>query len=322
MTTLDTLLGRLKAVAEESRLRILAVCNQGELSVTELTQILGQSQPRVSRHLKVLQNAGLLLRFRERHSVLYRTVTRGAGAELIRHALAQLPADDPVLERDQQRLRNVRLARAASAARYLRFHAEDWHRLLDASIGSAEFNRAVLSALDDVRGGDLGELLDVGTGTGRILKLLGRHAESAVGIDRDPQMLLVARAALAESGLAHAMVRQADMYDLPYAANAFDTVTMDQILFEAERPADVIAEATRVLRPDGCLLIVDFEQTGPAGKALPAHPEARFGVRWSDVEDWLRRCGLTSRYSTKLASDSLTVMLTVAARHSASGVAA
>lgn len=322
MADFDTVVARLRAVAEETRLRILAVCHQGELSVTELTQILGQSQPRVSRHLKVLQSAGLLLRFRERHSVLYRTVTQGEAAELISHLLAQMPGADPLLEHDRARLRSIRLARAESAAQYLRFHAEDWHRLLDVSIGSGEFNRAVLSALEHSGRGELGELLDIGTGTGRILKLLGRHAASAVGIDRDPRMLKVARAALAESRLERAMVRQADMYNMPFASNSFDTVAMDQILFEADRPAEVVAEAARVLRPGGRLLIVDFEHSGPAAKALTADDGARFGVQPRDVEAWLRRSGLESRYSTRLESDALTVMLTVAEPRPASGVAA
>ncbi|MEM9383826.1 MAG: metalloregulator ArsR/SmtB family transcription factor [Pseudomonadota bacterium] len=314
----------LKAVAEESRLRLLAVCSQGELSVTELTRILGQSQPRVSRHLKVLQHAGLLLRFRERHSVLYRAVTRGLGAELVRQALAMVADDDPQLLRDRERLAEIRAERASAAASYLRFHAEDWHRLLDASIGTAEFARAVLNALDGMRDGHLGELLDIGTGTGRILKLLGRHAESAVGIDLDPEMLKVARAALHESGLdRQAMVRQADMYNLPFAAASFDTVTMDQILFEAQRPAEVVAEASRVLRANGCLLVVDFASSADAAKALDGEGLAQqFGVRESDVEEWLRRAGLTHQRTTRLASESLTVMLTVAQRAPAQQVVA
>lgn len=314
----------LKAVAEESRLRLLAVCRQGELTVTELTRILGQSQPRVSRHLKVLLNAGLLLRFRERHSVLYRAVARGSGADLIRQALAMTSADDPLLARDRERLAEIRAERASAAASYLRFHAEDWHRLLDANIGTAEFARAVIDTLEGMRGGQLGELLDIGTGTGRILKLLGRYAESAVGIDLDPEMLKVARAALHESGLdVTAMVRQADMYNLPFAAASFDTVTMDQILFEAQRPVEVVAEASRVLRADGCLLIVDFACSADATKALDGDGMSRqFGVRESDVEEWLRRAGLTRQRTTRLASESLTVMLTVAQRASTQQVVA
>ncbi|MEO0972437.1 MAG: metalloregulator ArsR/SmtB family transcription factor [Pseudomonadota bacterium] len=305
----------LKAIAEESRLRILAVCSLGELSVTELTRILGQSQPRVSRHLKVLLSAGLLLRFRERQSVLYRAVVRGDEGALIRQAISMIPVDDHQLARDRERLAEIRAERARAAASYLRFHAEDWHRLLDANIGTGEFAHAVLDTVQGVRGGHLGELLDIGTGTGRILKLLGRHAESAVGIDLDAEMLKVARAALHESGLdACAMVRQGDMYQLPFATASFDTVTMDQILFEAERPAQVVSEAARVLKADGCLLIVDFA-CASATKALDGGRQ--FGVRESDVEEWLRRAGLTSQSTTRLAGESLTVMLTIAQRAAA-----
>jgi SAM-dependent methyltransferase len=322
-TRLEVAIDQLKAVAEESRLRILAVCAQGELSVTEITRILGQSQPRVSRHLKVLLNAGLLLRFRERHSVLYVVVRRGAEGRLIEQALSMMPSDDPLLQRDQARLNEIRAERARSAASYLRFHAEDWHRLLDASFGSGEFNRAVLDAVTAARGGDLGELLDIGTGTGRILKLLGRYADQSVGIDRCPQMLEVARTAIHESGLTSAMVRQADMYNLPFGAGAFDTVTMDQILFQAERPADVVAEASRVLKPDGCLLIVDFARaSGEGGKELATDPQRTIGVRESDIEEWLRRAGLSSQRTTRLSSDSLTVVLTVAQRGHGTGVIA
>jgi SAM-dependent methyltransferase len=312
-TRLEVAIDQLKAVAEESRLRILAVCAQGELSVTEITRILGQSQPRVSRHLKVLLNAGLLLRFRERHSVLYVVVRRGAEGRLIEQALSMMPSDDPLLQRDQARLNEIRAERARSAASYLRFHAEDWHRLLDASFGSGEFNRAVLDAVTAARGGDLGELLDIGTGTGRILELFADRDTKGLGFDTNQAMLAYARSRLENAGLSHAQVRHGDLYNLPLDNGSCDAIVVHQVLHFLTSPAAAFAEFARVLAPHGRLLLVDF---APHDLAFlrEQHAHRLLGVSMDDLDGWMRQTDLvlTGRKSfapSEPSTEHLTVNL-------------
>ena len=241
------LLQALRAAAEPTRFRLLAICAEGELAVGEITEVIGQSQPRVSRHLKLLCDAGLLVRFRDHNRVFYRVPPKGPGAQLVRFVLDLLDADDEKRQLDHQRTEKLKRQRARRASDYL-------SHLADAVGDDVEAGAAIVHALANI---ELGELLDIGTGTGRILKLLGERAEHAVGIDISSEMLLVARSNLHAAGLDRCTVRPGDMYQLPFANDSFDTVTMDQVLEEAERPAAVIAEAARILRPGGHLLIVE-----------------------------------------------------------------
>ncbi|MBT8130879.1 MAG: metalloregulator ArsR/SmtB family transcription factor, partial [Gammaproteobacteria bacterium] len=252
---LSGLIDALRAIAEPTRVRLLAICSEGELTVSEITHIVGQSQPRVSRHLKLLCNTGLLIRFREGHFVLYRVPDKGDGADLVRHVLDQLPRDDEQLMLDNSRMEEVKAERARRAADYLRFNSEDWARLREANVSDKDINQIIVDILDTQQ---VGDLLDIGTGTGRMLKLLGRFATSAVGVDIAPEMLAVARSNLHAAGLGKVMVRRGDMYGLPYPDASFDTVTLDHLLYLAEDATRALHEAARVLRPDGQLLVVDF----------------------------------------------------------------
>jgi len=243
------LLQALRAAAEPTRLRLLAICAEGELSVGEITQVIGQSQPRVSRHLKLLCDAGLLVRFRDHNRVFCRVPPKGAGAELVCFVLDLLDADDDKRQLDHQRTEQLKRKRARHASDYLSHLSDAYEGFTEIEVGSA-----IVQALS---GDGLGELLDIGTGTGRILKLLGERAEHAVGVDISSEMLLVARSNLHAAGLDRCTVRPGDMYQLPFANDSFDTVTMDEVLREAERPSAVIAEAARILRPGGRLLIVE-----------------------------------------------------------------
>lgn len=252
-SSLDPLLAGLKACADPTRLRLLALCARSELGQAELTEILGQSQPRVARHLKILCEAGLLNSFRERHRVLYRLARKGDGGRLVVTLLGQLPSGAPDLESDRQRLEELR-GRRVDQLRELQ-QSVDVHWPGSISPGDeARVRGAIVNMLSDCR---IGALLDIGTGTGRMLRLLGRRADEAVGVDLSSDMLALARNALEQAGLDHCMVRHADMYKLPFSAASFDTVTVDQVLEHAEAPARVIAEAARILRPGGNLLVVD-----------------------------------------------------------------
>lgn len=291
-----------KAIAEPSRLRLLALCARGELTVTEVTEVVGQSQPRVSRHLKVLCAAGLLDRFREQNWVYYRVPLGGRGAELARGLLRLLPQDDPVLRLDRERLERV-LARRAEQVR-------------GRELGDAVPTPAGVDAriVDLMAGEALGDLLDIGTGTGRMLRLLGVGADTAVGIDISREMLVLARSNLHAAGLDHLSVRQGNMYQLRFADGSFDTVTIDQVLYQAEQPAEVLCEAARVLRPGGRLLLVEFL----TGKA-PAAPAAAGANRDAQLTPtglarWCEQAGLLPEAAEELTARPWPLIVSIARR--------
>lgn len=248
-------LSQLKAVAEPTRLRLLAVCARGELSVSEITRVVGQSQPRVSRHLKLLCDAGLLDRFREQHWVLYRIADKGPGARVARQLIAMLPEDSPELRNDRERIAQVLRERERLVSRIMASGPRQLEAVAEIATHRERLDQAVLEILGERAPG---ELLDIGTGSGRMLALLADKATHAVGIDISRDMLLVARNNLRAAGVAHVSVRQGDMYQLRFAPGSFDTVTMDLVLSHAEQPAQVISEARRVLRQGGVMLVVDF----------------------------------------------------------------
>ncbi len=295
-----------KAVAEPSRLRLLALCARGELTVTEVTEVVGQSQPRVSRHLKVLCAAGLLDRFREQNWVYYRVPLGGRGAELARGLLRLLPPDDPVLRLDRERLERV-LARRAE-------------QLRGRALGDAVPTPAGVDAriVDLMAGEALGDLLDIGTGTGRMLRLLGVAADTAVGVDISREMLVLARSNLHAAGLDHLSVRQGNMYQLRFADGSFDTVTIDQVLYQAEQPAEVLHEAARVLRPGGRLLLVEFltgEAPGDpaaAGFDADARPDAQLTP--GGLAHWCERAGLLPEAAEQLSAQPWPLFVSIARR--------
>lgn len=267
---MQTILGQLKAVAEPTRLRLLAICARGELTVSEITRVVGQSQPRVSRHLKLLCDAGLLDRFREQHWVLYRLADRGTGARVARQLIEMLPTDSTEMMNDQARIASVLQERERLVSRIIASGPEQLAAVAEIESHRERLDRAVLEVLGE---NEIGELLDIGTGSGRMLALLGERATRAVGIDISRDMLLVARNTLRAAGVGHVSVRQGDMYQLRFADERFDTITMDLVLSHAEQPADVIREARRVLRPGGALLVVDFTDTGT-------------GIAENTINDW------------------------------------
>lgn len=307
---MESVLTGLRAAAEPTRLRLLWLLAQGDLTVTELTHILGQSQPRVSRHLKLMCEAGLLDRFPEGAWVFYRLAAKGAGAALGRALLALLPADDPTLALDLERLTMVRAARATKAQDYFTANAEHWDDIRGLHVDDAEVERALVAAF---AGRKVHDLVDMGTGTGRVLEVLAPHVERGTGIDLSREMLAVARANLERASLRHCMVRQGDITQLPLAAASADAVTIHQVLHYAVDPAAVVAEAARVLQPGGQLVIVDF-----APHQLEAlrdeHAHRRLGFADDEVAGWLRAAGLTPGPVTRLPGKQLTVVLWTATR--------
>jgi ubiquinone/menaquinone biosynthesis C-methylase UbiE len=302
------LLTGLRAVAETSRLRLLALCAQGDLTVGDLCAILGQSQPRVSRHLKLLCDAGLLDRLPEGNSVRLRL----AGGALARQILQLLPTGDETLRLDRERLEEIRAGRAAAAAAYFRKNAGRWNRLralyADEDRVAAELRRR-LPAERSI------DLLDVGTGTGRLLELMAPHIGRGTGIDLSRDMLAVARANLIRAGAGNCLVRQADMYRLPWAEPQFDVITIHHVLHYAEDPAAAIAEAARLLKLGGRLLIVDFAPHN-LERLRSEHAHRRLGFADGEIVKWCRVAGLRAQRVQHLPGKELTVSLWQADRAS------
>ena len=256
---MDPLLAMLRAAADPTRLRLLLILREAELTVSELTQILGQSQPRVSRHLKLLCDASLLQRFKEGSWVFYRSAEKGAGAELA-SLLTELAGRDPeTLASDRRRLTQVREARAAEAAAFFKANADDWERIRSLHAPEKDVETAIAGLL---RAQPVESLLDAGTGTGRMLELLAPDIKQGVGIDVSPEMLAIARDRLARAHVQHCQVRLSDVFRMPFAAgtpdSGFDAALFHQVLHYLDDPQAAVAEAARVLKPGGRILIVDF----------------------------------------------------------------
>jgi SAM-dependent methyltransferase len=251
---MEHLLASLRAAAEPTRLRLLALAARGAFCVMEFTEILGQSQPRLSRHLKLLCDCGLLDRVREGANVWFALPTGDNGA-LPRELVARLPPDDPVLEADRRQAARVLAERARIASESFRQKGADWDEMRALDLPAQAVEDALLSLVPP---GPAGRLLDVGTGTGRVLELLAPRVREALGVDASKAMLALARARLNGPDYAHCAVRLADMYRLPLSDQSFDTVVLQMVLHYAEDPAGVVMETARVLRPGGRLIVIDL----------------------------------------------------------------
>jgi len=239
-STTEQLIRHLKALADPIRLRLLALCVRGESTVTELTQVMAQSQPRISQHLKQLCDAGLLERFRDGHFVYYRVPLSHAKAAERRRLFALLPHDEPAFEQDFVRLCKLRADRGVAVPEQDDDAARRLHRaLIELTVAAP-----------------LGDLIDIGSGQGRVLKLLGSRAQRAVGVDIDSDARQLARAELLLAGVEDCSLRKGDMYDLPFADGEFDTVILDDVLGSADRPMVALAEARRILKPGGRLFLL------------------------------------------------------------------
>jgi len=234
----ESLVEQFKALADVTRLRLLALCCHGECSVSELTRLVGQSQPRVSQQLKKLSDAGLLQRFRDGNRVYYHVPMRSAAGLDRRQILSLLPDDEIQFNKDLERLAELR--------------GPD-RRQIPASPEDRALYRAILD-LSATR--PVGDLLDIGCGSGRLLKLLGATSRRAVGVDIDSNARHTARYELLSAGMPQCTIRHGDMLELPFGDNEFDTLILDDVLGDAEDPVRAFAEAKRVLRPEGRILVL------------------------------------------------------------------
>lgn len=303
-----------RALADSSRLRIVRLLRTMELSVGELAQVLGQSQPRVSRHVKILCDAGLAERRKEGSWVF---VALGPPEAVAPVAAAldgwEAASPDRQAAADVARLAAVRADRAASAAAWFEANAGEWDAIRSLHVAEEQVEQAMLDALGEA---PVGRLIDIGTGTGRMIELFAPRADTALGIDRSSEMLRLARAKLGEQGLANVELRQADLYALPMGDGEADVAIIHHVLHFAQQPGAAIAEAARVLAPGGRLLIADFAPHDREElRARDAH--TRLGFSDAQIERWFTAAGLTLARVETLAGGELTVKLWLGVRHGA-----
>jgi ubiquinone/menaquinone biosynthesis C-methylase UbiE len=305
MSAVLPLADRIQALADPTRLRVVALLRIMELSVGELAHILGQSQPRVSRHLKILADAGVLER-RKEGSWVFLTL---ADAERLESLFVLLddwadPSTRALFASDAARTEAIRAERADAASRYFAGHADVWDQIRSLHVAESDVERAIDRALGHL---PLGRLVDVGTGTGRMIELFGPRASQAIGIDRSSEMLRLARVKLEAAGI-HSSLRQGDMYALPLDDGTADSVIIHQVLHYAHSPAAAIAEAARVLAPGGTLLVVDFAaHEREELRTTDAH--IRLGFEDEVMKGWFVAAALEVDHVEHLEGGELTVTL-------------
>ena len=287
--TVDHMSELLKAIGEPTRLRVLVLLGRGDLTVSDLTQVLGQSQPRVSRHLKLLAEAGVVTRYQEGSWAWFRLVDQGVARAVTEIALRHVDMNGSSMLRDIERLDSVRRERQTKAADYFAQNAADWDALRSLHAPDDAVEAAMLAA---IKGRFIDTMLDLGTGTGRLLELFAPHYQSAVGIDMSREMLAVARAKLESAQITKASIRQGDVSAPPVERGRFDLVTIHQVLHYSGEPQVVVNEAARALRAGGTLLVVDFA-SHDLEYLRDRHAHQRLGFSDEQMTGWFRDAGLS-----------------------------
>ena len=303
----------LRAAGEPTRLRILALLEREELAVLELCRVLDQSQPRVSRHLKLLAEAGLVERFPDGAWVFYRLGGAGRQRELVGEVLSRTNPEDPILARDRRKLDDVQAERGAAAQAYFAENAAQWDEIRSLYVSDAAVETEILQAAG---GGQFRRLVDLGAGTGRMLTLLGPRAEQAVGLDLSQQMLNIARRNTTEAGLTNVELRHGDIFDTRLPDADADLVVVHQVLHYLGDPAAAVREAARIVAEDGRLIIVDF---APHKHEFlrEQHQHRRLGFSDEEMARWLSEAELPDVEMLDLPptrADGLTVKIWAARR--------
>ncbi|MEC9109566.1 MAG: metalloregulator ArsR/SmtB family transcription factor [Pseudomonadota bacterium] len=307
-----------RALADPTRLRIMRLLGSMELAVGEVAQVLGQSQPRVSRHIGILCDAGLAERRREGSWVFLRAGANSGEAPPLSRAVAELLVEAEAVDaqfaeecrQDRRKLAEIREHRESEALAYFSDHAEDWDELRRMQSSDEAVEAALARALE---ARPLGRLLDIGTGTGRMAELFAERAERIVALDKSLAMLRVARAKLQHLPAERVELAQGDFGSLPFAADSFDTVLFHQVLHFAQAPATVLAEAARVTRPDGRVAIVDFA-AHQREELRDRHAHARLGFEDSALGGMLDAAGFEPAAPIALEDGELVVKIWIAQR--------
>nr|WP_321456310.1 metalloregulator ArsR/SmtB family transcription factor [uncultured Cohaesibacter sp.] len=287
MLSLDEIVGLLKAGGEPTRLRLLALLAEGDLSVKDLTAILHQSQPRISRHLKLLYESGLVERLPEGAWVYYCLTRDAAKGDMISAALRNLDPQDAMILRDRDRLNQIKEANAQQATDYFQQNAERWDELRVLHVPESAVEQAILEGLGDRK---INQLLDLGTGTGSILSLLADRCKDGLGLDSNRSMLAVARSRLDGPNKGHLHVQQGDLLDLASLDRKFDLITIHQVLHYLDDPSAALNEAALVIVPGGRLLVVDF---APHEHEFlrKDHAHRRLGFSHDAMRRWMQEAG-------------------------------
>lgn len=295
----DHLNATLKAAGDATRLRVLYLLEEAELTVSELTEILRQSQPRISRHLKLLVDARLIERFREGSWAFFRRTKQGPAASVAEGLIEALDPTDPIIVRDRERLAVVRTTRVKAAQDYFRRHAADWDRIRRLHAADDAIEAEIRALLLDR---PFRSLLDLGTGTGRILEMFSPEIERGLGVDLNREMLAFARSRLDHAGIRNCSVRQGDIFDLAMPRDSFDVVVIHQVLHFLDDGSRAIHEAARVLRPQGRLLVVDFAPH-ELEFLREEYAHRRLGFSPDSVTQWMEQAGLQGVVHRSLAPE-------------------
>jgi ArsR family transcriptional regulator len=301
MDSFGDAVARLRAAGEPTRLRLLRLLQNGEFNVKDLTQLLGQSQPRVSRHIKLLAEAGLIERYQEASWVFVRASPNPEVRSFIEAALSMIAAHDPQILRDAERADKIRAARLLLAQTYFDKNAAEWDRIRSLHVPERDVEAAILEALGP---GPFELLLDLGTGTGRVLELAAGRARRLLGVDTNREMLKCARVRLDKAELVNCSVRLADIYNLPFSEESAGAVVIHQVLHFLDNPKAALIEAIRVLQPGGRLVLVDF---APHNLEFlrQEHAHVRLGFAAGEIAGWLGECGLGSSTYRELQADHM-----------------
>ena len=307
---LNSLLNVLKAAGEETRIRILALFKGGELTVTELATIMRQSQPRISRHLRLLCEAGLLERHREGTWIFYRLADLGEQADLVNSIMNYIPYQDQILQHDQKRLEEVKKTRDLKAASYFQENAANWDKIRSLYVPERQVEDYLLEITNNL---EIETLLDVGTGTGRMLKLFSPHTKQGIGIDLSHEMLGVARSHLENNAITNMQIRHGDMYDLALMDGSMDLVLFHQVLHFADDPLAAIRETARILRPDGIVIVIDF-LPHKNEKLREEHAHRRLGFSEEEINEWCRITDLKITTTKVMRGKELDLFICVATK--------
>jgi ubiquinone/menaquinone biosynthesis C-methylase UbiE/DNA-binding transcriptional ArsR family regulator len=297
MMQLSVLISQMRAIAEPSRLRVLALLGHGDLSVGEMSTVMAQSQPRLSRHLKFLTEAGFVERHPEGTWVFYRLARSGPIQSLVGSLLASLDPADSLISKDIERLQAIRRERALQAQAYFARMSSQWEAIQRLHVDHERVQASLARLIGRAR---VAFAVDIGTGTGSLLDTLAKVSTQVEGIDLSHQMLTIARARVLERGLANVGVRYGDAQDLPFAASSVDLITLHQVLHFLDQPERLFAEAARVLKPGGRLFVVDFEPHAVESLRTD-HAHRRLGFPEPDMLGWAEKVGLTLEVSEQVS---------------------
>ncbi len=302
---MEKLLSALRAAGEPTRLRLLALLGHGELTVTELTHILGQSQPRVSRHLKLMMEAGIIERFSEGTWAFFRLTDKGQEGRYGKTIFDLIPTDDDLYLRDQEKLAEIRKQRREEASKYFENIAEKWNEIRSLYVSETDVEAAIVDTIKPLA---VKSVLDIGTGTGRMLELLSPIVDQATGIDLSRDMLGIARTLIADKAMSNCQVRVGDMYNLSSSNEAHDLVLLHQVLHYADDPDAVIREASRVIKKNANLVIIDFAPH-QLEFMRDQHAHRRLGFDDDDISRWGANAGLQIKNVQHLEGGELTVVI-------------